>query len=122
VDLNYLGLELLAKAKSLNEISSRCYSVFLSVDAPKLFLLAPGVLETITSTPWAYAHVAKSIMSHVTGRPVFASPPRRTLTNFFDLVKLLARSDRGNYQLGIWYLKYLWLAMWYPRKRPLPIP
>lgn len=121
-DLDYLGLEPLSNARGLNEISSRCRSVFLSTDAPNLFLLAPGVLETITSTPWAYAHVAKSIMSHVAGRPVFVSPPRRALTNFFDLVKMLAREDRGNYPLGIWYLKYLWLAMWHPRKRPLPIP
>lgn len=122
VDLDYLGLESLSNAKSLNEISSRCNSVFLSVDAPKLFLLAPGVLETITSTPWAYAHVAKSIMTHISGRPVFVSPPCRTLTNFFDLVKLLARNDRKNYPLGIWYIKYFWLAMRYPWKLPLPLP
>ena len=122
VDMGYLGLEPLTNARSLNEISGRCRSVFLSTDAPNLFLLAPGVLETITSTPWAYAHVAKSIMSHVAGRPVFVSPPRQALTNFFDLVKLLAREDRENYPLGIWYLKYLWLAMLHRRKRPLPIP
>ncbi len=122
VDLSYLGLESLARAKGLNDISSRCHSVFLSPDAPNLFLLAPGVLETVNSTPWAYAHVAKSIMSHIAGRPVFVGPPRRALTNFFDLVKLLARRDRGNYPIGIWYLKYLWLALWYPRSRPLPIP
>ncbi len=122
VDLDYLGLESLSGAGGLNDISSRCHSVFLSADAPNLFLLAPGVLEAITSTPWSYAHVAKSIMSHIAGRPVFVTPPRRTLTNFFDLVKLLAQSDRRNYPRGIWYLKYLWLAIWYPRKRPLPIP
>ncbi len=106
----------------MNDISGRCYSVFRSADAPKLFLLAPGVLETSTSTPWAYAHVAKSIMSHIAGRPVFASPPRQALTNHFDLVKLLARRDRENYPFGTWYLKYLWLAMCHPRKRPMPIP
>ena len=87
VELGYLGLDALTKARGLNEISARCYSVFRSIDAPNLFLLAPGVLETNTSTPWAYAHVAKSIMSHIAGRPVFVNPPRRVLTNHFDLLK-----------------------------------
>jgi len=122
VDFGFLGLEALTRARSLNEISSRCYSGFLSADAPNLFLLAPGVLDTNTSTPWAYAHVARSIMSHIGGRAVFVKPPRKAFTNHYDLVKLLASKDRGNYLFGIWYLKYLWLAMCYPWKRPMPIP
>ena len=121
-DLGYLGLETLTKVGRLNEISRRCYSVFRSIDAPNLFLLAPGVLETNTSTPWAYAHVAKSIMSHITGRPVFESQPRHTITNQFDLVKLLARRDRRNYPLGLWRIKYFRLAMFHPWSQPMPIP
>lgn len=110
-----------AKA-GINEISRRCYSGFLSADAANLFLLAPGVLDTNTSTPWAYAHVAKSIMSHIGGRAVFVKPPCEAFTNHYDLVKMLAPQDRGNYPYGIWYLKYLWLAMCYPWKRSMPIP
>ncbi|MBL3826633.1 MULTISPECIES: NAD(P)-binding domain-containing protein [Marinobacter] len=122
VDFGFLGLEAINKAKNLNEIGSRCYSGFLSADAPNLFLLAPGVLDTNTSTPWAYAHVAKSIMSHIRGRPVFVKPPSEAFTNHFDLIKLLATKDRENYTSGIWYLKYLWLALCHPWKRPMPIP
>ena len=122
VELDYLGVEALSRTRSLNELSGRCASVFCSIDAPNLFLLAPGVLETNTSTPWAYAHVAKSIMSHIAGRRVFVSPPRRTLTNHFDLVKMLARHDRRNYPFGLWYLKYLWLALRHPKTKPMPIP
>jgi hypothetical protein len=121
-EFGYLGLDALAKARGLNEISARCYSVFRSMDAPNLFLLAPGVLETNTSTPWAYAHVAKSIMSHIAGRPVFVDPPVQALTNHIDIVKMLARRDRRNYPFGLWYLKYLWLAMFHPRAQPMPIP
>ncbi|MBD3655022.1 MULTISPECIES: NAD(P)-binding domain-containing protein [Marinobacter] len=122
VDFSFLGLEAINKARNLNEISSRCYSRFLSADAPNLFLLAPGVLDTNTSTPWAYAHVARSIMSHIGGRPVFVQPPSEALTNHFDLIKLLAPKDRGNYPFATWYLKYLWLALFHPWKRPMPIP
>ena len=78
--------------------------------------------ETNTSTPWAYAHVAKSIVSHVIGRPVFDAPPCSTLAQHFDLVKLLASRDRRNYARGVWYAKYLRLAMSHPASRPMPIP
>jgi hypothetical protein len=122
MDLSYLGLDTLTKASGLNEISARCYSVFRSIDAPNLFLLAPGVLETNTSTPWAYAHVARSIMSHIAGTSVFVDPPVRALTNHYDLVKMLAPHDRRNYSFGLWYLKYLRLAMFHPKARPMPIP
>lgn len=119
-DLGYL--DSLPKTRGLNEISARCHSVFRSMDAPNLFLLAPGVLETNTSTPWAYAHAAKSIMSHIAGSPVFVDPPLRALTNHMDLVKMLARRDRRNYPFVLWFLKYLWLAMFHRRARPMPIP
>jgi hypothetical protein len=121
-DLGFLGLDSLTKAKGLNEISARCYSAFRSIDAPNLFLLAPGVLETNTSTPWAYAHVAKSIMSHISGAAVFVDPPVQALTNHCELVRMLAPHDRRNYPLGVWYLKYLWLAMLYPKGKPMPLP
>lgn len=120
-DYGYLRLAEL-EGLGLNEIAGRCYSVFRSIDAPNLFLLAPGVLEATTSTPWAYAHIAKSIMSHIIGRPVFTRQPRRVLTNYFDLVKLLASRDRRNYRIGFWYLKYLWLALRHPKSKPMPIP
>src|SRR5262249_62198841 len=97
MDLGYLGLDSLAAARGPHEVAPRCASVFRSTDAPNLFLLAPGVLETNSPTPWAYAHVAKSIMSHIAGRPVFVEPPRQALTNHFDFVKMLARRDRRNY-------------------------
>lgn len=79
------------------------------------------MLETNASTPWASAHVAKSIMSHIAGRPVFTSPSREALTNHFDLVKLLAHTDRTNYPFALWYLKHLWLALRHPNAQPLPI-
>ena len=117
-----MGLDALSNAGGLNAIAARCHSVFRSMDAPHLFILAPGVLETNTSAPWAYAHAAKSIMSHIAGRPVFVDPPCQELKNHIDLVKMLAKRDRRSYPWGLWYLKYLWLALFHPREKPMPIP
>lgn len=121
-ELGYLGIDALERSAGLNEIAGRCRSSFLSADAPNLFLLAPGVLETNTSTPWAYAHAAKSMMSHIAGRPVFVEPPRGVLVNHFDIVRMVAPHDRRNYPFGLWHLRYLWLALFHPRAKPMPIP
>lgn len=121
VDLGYLGLDTLTATKRLPDMAARCRSAFLSTDAPNLFLLAPGVLESNTATPWAYAHVARSMMSEIAGRQVFVARPRRTLTNHFDLVKMLAPHDRVNFGRA-WRIRYLMLAWTQPWSEPMPLP
>lgn len=121
-DLSYLEAGGLSRLTRLAAIGRRCGAYFLALDAPNLFILGPGVLETVTSTPWAYAHAAKSIMSHIRGTPVFDSTPVPTNANYFDLVRFLAKRDRVNYPFGWWYLKYLDLAFRQPGDRPMPIP
>ncbi|HMU62555.1 MAG TPA: NAD(P)-binding domain-containing protein [Gemmatimonadales bacterium] len=122
MDLGYLGVPSLSAAAGLKAIAARCYSGFRSADAPNLFFLAPGVLETNTSTPWAYAHVARSIVAHIRGAAVFVEPPRQEMRNHFEIVQMLARRDRRHYLPGLWNLKYLRYALFYPRERPMPIP
>jgi len=121
-DLSYLEAGDLSSLTSLAAIGRRCGAHFLALDAPNLFILGPSVLETITSTPWAYAHAAKSIMSHVRGNSVFDSTPVQTSPNYFDLVRFLAKRDRANYPYARWYLKYLNLAFRQPADLPMPIP
>ncbi|UCH47612.1 MAG: NAD(P)/FAD-dependent oxidoreductase [Betaproteobacteria bacterium] len=121
-NMDYLDVEGLKSTAGLNDMAKRCYSAFRSMDADNLFLLAPGVLETNTATPWAYAHVARSIMSHIKGVPVFMDLPQAAMINHYDLVKILARRDSINYPFGRWYLKYFSLAMFHPKRRPLPLP
>ena len=106
----------------LQAIARRCGDHFLALDAPNLFILAPGVLETSGSAPWAYAHAAKSIMSHIRGNTVFDRTPVYTNANYFDLARFLAKRDRVNYPAMLWYLKYLNFAFRQPANRPMPIP
>ncbi len=121
-DLSYLEVGNLSRLTRLDAIGRRCGAHFLALDAPNLFILAPGVLETNTSTPWAYAHAAKSIMSHIRGNAVFDSVPVDTNPNYFELARFLAKRDRANYPALLWYLKYLGLAFRQPDDRPMPIP
>lgn len=121
-NLGYLEVDALSGATDLKEVGRRMRAVFRSPDAPNLFLLAPGVLESTTVTPWAYAHAAKSIMSHIAGRAELDAPPYPGMINHCDMVKLLAKLDRASYPRGLWRLKYLGIALLHPRRRPLPIP
>lgn len=121
-DLSYLKVDSLSQLTRPDAINRRCGGHFLALDAPNLFILAQGVLETNTATPWAYAHAAKSIMSHIKGNTVFDSVPINTNTNHYELVRFLAKRDRANYPAVLWYLKYLYLAFLQPDDQPMPIP
>ena len=121
-DLSYLEAGDLPRLTRLEAIGRRCGAYFLALDAPNLFILAPGVLETITSTPWAYAHAAKSIMSHIQGNAVFGSVPELDNPNYFDLVRFFSKRDRASYPRVRWFFKYLNLAFRQPADRPMPIP
>jgi cation diffusion facilitator CzcD-associated flavoprotein CzcO len=122
VDLAYLDVPSLTNLSRLEEIAPRCGSFFCSLDAPNLFILAPAVLETNTSTPWAYAHAARSIMSHISGDAVFDQGRVEGNINYFDLVRFLAHRDRRNYLPLLWYLKYAYQFLWRPRDVPLALP
>jgi cation diffusion facilitator CzcD-associated flavoprotein CzcO len=122
MDLGYLDVEPLAHQTRLGDVASRCGSLFRALDAPNLFLLAPGVLDTNGSTPWAYAHAAKSIVAHVKGREVFGTRVAKTRAHYFDLARFLAVRDRPNYPWGKWRITYFRLAFLWNRAKPLPLP
>lgn len=121
-DMRYLAVPALSNITRLEDIRPRLGAHFLALDAPNLFILAPGVLETNSAAPWAYAHAAKSIMAHIRGRSVFEPVPVADNVNYFDLARFLARRDRSTYRYLLWYLKYLKLALRQPADRPMPLP
>ena len=61
-------------------------------------------------------------MSHIAGRARLDAPPYPGMINHCDMVKRLAKLDRANYPRGLWFMKYLRLALLHPRSRPMPIP
>lgn len=122
MDLGYLDVGDLSRLTRLEEAASRCGSLFRALDAPNLFLLAPAILDTNVPTPWAYAHAAKSIMSHIKGRRIFDTRVAKTRAQYFDLVRFLAARDRGNYPWGRWKVRYLRLAFLWDGGKPLPLP
>lgn len=118
----YFAEERLSGITGLAELSRRCGSIALSRDVPGLFFLAPGVLEANTSTPWAYAHLAKSIMAHIRGKEVFTAEPAPEGLAYLDVVRFLAGRDRASYLPLVWRLKYLARAFLQRPDRPLPLP
>jgi len=122
MDLSYLDVEPLSRLTRLEDAASRCGSLFRALDAPNLFLLAPGILDTNVPTPWAYAHTAKSMMSHIKGRRIFGTKVAKTRAQYFNLVRFLAARDRQNYPWGKWKVRYLRLAFLWEGDRPLPLP
>ncbi|MBE0625994.1 MAG: NAD(P)/FAD-dependent oxidoreductase [Burkholderiales bacterium] len=122
LDLTYFDIPTLSRLTRLEDLGRRCGALFRSLDAPNLFFLAPNVLEVNTCTPWAYAHASKSIVSDIRGNEVFDVETVADYVNYFDLAKFLARRDRANYTPGLWYLKYLNMALLHPKKASMPIP
>ncbi|HEX3302928.1 MAG TPA: NAD(P)/FAD-dependent oxidoreductase [Thermomicrobiales bacterium] len=122
MDLSYLAVDALRSETSIERVAARCGSVCRSLDASNLYIMGPGVLETSGSTPWAYAHLAKSIMSDIAGSRALASDAVAKRLNYFDLARHLARADRRNYPPLLWVLRYLWLAVLHPYERPMPVP
>lgn len=121
-DLGYLKVGALSALTSLEPVAARCGAHFLALDAPGLFLLSPGLFDSNGSTPWAYAHAAKSIMAHVQGGRVFGEDVAPGKIQYFDLPWFLASRDRANYPFGTWILDYLRLAFLWERDKPFPLP
>lgn len=121
LDLEYFDSPQLAAITRIDELAARCGCLFRSLDATNLFFLAVG-LEATGSTPWAYAHAAKTIMSHIRGKAHLDDVPVRRKINHFELAKFLAVRDPENYPRHTWFEAYRNMALSHPAEEPMPIP
>ena len=122
VDLTYFDSPVLAQTTRTEVLAARCGSLFRSLDAHKLFFLAPSLLESTSTSPWAYAHACRTIISHICGKAALDSEPVLQKLNYFELAKFLATRDPENYPPDTWFANYRDLAMNHPDAEPLPIP
>lgn len=122
VDLTYFDSRVLAQTKRTEALAARCGSLFRSLDAPKLFFLAPSLLETTGTAPWLYAHSCRTIMSHICGEATLDTEPVFRKQNHFELAKFLGARDPENYPPDTWFACYRDLAMNHPEAQPMPIP
>lgn len=122
VDLRYFASPVLAQTTRAEVLAARCGSLFRSLDAPNLFFLAPSLLESTTTSPWAYAHACRTIMSHICGKAGLDAEPILQKLNYFELAKFLATRDPENYPPDTWFASYRDLALKHPEGEPMPIP
>jgi hypothetical protein len=122
VDLTYFDSRVLAQTTRSEVLAARCGSLFRSLDAPNLFFLAPSLLESTSTSPWAYAHACRTIMSHICGKAALDTEPILKKLNYFELAKFLATRDPQNYPPDTWFARYQDLAMNHPDAEPMPIP
>ena len=122
LDLRYFDSPVLAQTTRTEALAARCGSLFRSLDAPNLFFLAPSLLESTSTSPWAYAHACRTIMSHICGKATLDTEPLLQKQNYFELAKFLAARDPENYPPDTWFARYRDLAMNHPDAQPIPIP
>ncbi len=121
VDLSYFELPAIASIRTVDALAARCGGVFRSLDAPNLFFPAVG-LDGIGSSPWYFALLFRSIMSHIRGTARLTSEVLGYRLNHFELVDYLAAHDPASFPPDQWRLHYRKLALDTPDDQPYPLP
>lgn len=120
-DLSYIAVPRVAAIRSLNELGTRCGCGFRSLDAANLYF--PGVgLDGIGAAPWAYALMARTIMSHIRGTAKLDMEPVPHRLNHFDLVTHLAPRDPGSFAPGAWREQFRRIALETPDEEAYAMP
>ncbi len=121
LDLRWIALPCFAALRSTEDLIARCGCIFRSLDAPNLYFPQTG-LDGIGSAPWAFALIARSIMSHIRGTARLDLVPVGHKVNHFDIVAHLAPRDPGSFAPAQWQAQYRSLALDTPDDQPYPIP
>lgn len=121
LDLGWIDVPALAAVRSSNALVARCGCIFRSLDAGNLYLPQTG-LDGIGAAPWAYALLARTIMSHIRGSAQLDLLPVGHKVNHFDIVAHLAPRDAGSFEPGRWQQQFSDIALQTPDDQPYPIP
>lgn len=121
MDLSYLSAIGLHNITRPDQLAGRCGSMVLGLDAPNLYFVSVG-LESTSVTPWHYAHLARTIVSHICGTATLGREPVLRHLNYFGVPTFLAAFDPTCYPPPNWRDEYLGLVTDYPNERPFPIP
>jgi cation diffusion facilitator CzcD-associated flavoprotein CzcO len=121
MDISYLGTVGLNEIVRPDQLARRCGSMVVSLDAPNLYFMSVG-LESTSATPWHYAHLARTIVSQISGTAALSRAPVLKHLNYFGVPTFLASFDPASYPTDGWRDEYLALVTEFPNDRPLPIP
>lgn len=121
VDLRWIDVPALAAVRTTQALADRCACIFRSIDAHNLYLPQTG-LDGVGAAPWAYALMARTIMSHIRGTARLDLLPVGHRLNHFDMVTHLAPRDPGSFEPGAWECQYRELALNTPDDQPYPMP
>ena len=119
-DLSYFEDARIGSIRTVGELAARCACHFRSLDAPDLYFPSIG-LDGIGALSWAYALMARSVMSHIRGtaRLDMAQHPR---LNHLEIARHLAERDPGSHGDGPVGDFYRELALRIPDDEPYPFP
>ena len=120
-DVSYIDVPRIAAIRSVNELGARCGCGFRSQDASNLYF--PGVgLDGIGAAHWAYALMARTIMSHIRGMARLDTELLPHRLNHFDLVTYLAPRDPGSFAPGEWEEQFRKIALETADEVAYPMP
>jgi cation diffusion facilitator CzcD-associated flavoprotein CzcO len=121
IDLGFFANEALSRIRRHEELFAQCGCGVVATAEPGLYFLAAG-LESTGTAPWAYALLARTLMSHMGGRATLEPVPLARKLNHFHYPAFLAARDPVNYPEGQWEDEFRQLALAHPEDQPLPIP
>ena len=121
MDISYLQTAGLNEIVRPDQLARRCGSMVVSLDAANLYFISVG-LESTSATPWHYAHLARTIVSQISGTAALSRDPVLKHLNYFGVPTFLASFDPASYPANGWRDEYLSLVTEFPNDRPLPIP
>ena len=119
-DLSYFEDARVASIRNVSELGARCACQFRSLDAPDLYFPSVG-LDGIGALSWAYALMARSIVSHIRGTAQLDMEPHPRL-NHLEIARHVAERDPGSHGDGVVWDFYRELALSTPDDEPYPMP